>query len=281
MSVDDARSLAYDTEPLKSPLEIIGCPKVTLKVRSTASQANWSVRLEDVSPDGKVALVTGALVNSSQRNDRLAPLHVVPFEAYELQAELHFATWTFKPGHRIRLAVSNAQFPIAWPSAEPMTGSLHVGCVKTTLSLPVVPADSGCRPRLPKVAKRLSSPHGEDIDLEDGKPDTEKYWTDNQSDGSTTAFSRKRSAYRIRQRRFVVESNSSWKTFDTEPWNSQYLGKATTTISSRRRVIKLRTKILVESDKQYFHVTVTRTLSLNGRHVRRRTWQKRIRRQFQ
>src|SRR5262249_8942273 len=158
------------------------------------------------------------------------------------------------------LAVCNAQFPIAWPSAEPMNGSLHVGCPDTMLALPAVPKSNGPRPRLAKVADRLDSPDGEDIDLGDGKPDLEKYRTDNQSDGSTTCYSKKRSAYRIRRRRFVVESDSAWKTFDKEPWNSQYLGKATTTISSGRRVSKLRTKILVQSDKKYFHVTVTRNL---------------------
>jgi len=281
MSIDDSRSLVYDSKPLTRPIEIIGSPKVTLKVRSTAALANWSVRLEDVSPDGKVALVTGALINASQRNDRLAPSPVVPGQPYELAAGLHFATWTFKPGHRIRLAAANAQFPIAWPSADAMTGSLHVGCSETMLALPVVPGNSGPRPSLPQVADRIDSPYGEDIDLGDGKPDAEKYWIDNQSDGSTTCYSKKRSTYRIRRRRFVVESNSSWKTFDQEPWNSQYLGEATTTISSGRRVIRLQTKILVQSDKKYLHVTVRRTLSLNGRQVRMRTWQKSIRRQFQ
>jgi hypothetical protein len=281
MSTDDARSLVYDSQPLKRQVEIIGFPAVTLKVESSATLANWSVRLEDVAPDGRVALVTGALINASQRNSRLAPSHVVPGKPYTVSADLHFTTWTFKPGHRIRLAVSNAQFPMAWPSAEPMTGTLHVGLKDTQLTLPVVPTSLSPGPRLPKVGTRLACPDGEEIDVADGKPASGKGWAYNQADESTTYTSSTKSHYRIRRRRFLVAGTSAWTTFDRQPWRSRYSGRMVTTIESSKRTIKLTTTILVCSTRKHFHVSVTRTLCLNGQRLRSRTWQERIRRQFQ
>jgi len=65
-----------------------------------------------VQPDGTVSLVTGAHLNGSQRDSRLEPKALVQGEIYDISFEMHFTTWTFKPGHRIRLAVSNALFPI-------------------------------------------------------------------------------------------------------------------------------------------------------------------------
>ncbi|HEY9867724.1 MAG TPA: CocE/NonD family hydrolase, partial [Candidatus Obscuribacterales bacterium] len=281
MSTDDARSLVYDSQPLTRQVEIIGFPRVSLKVASSAALANWSVRLEDVGPDGKVALVTGALINASQRNSRLAPSHVVPGKPYTVSADLHFTTWTFKPGHRIRLAVSNAQFPMAWPSAELMTGTLHVGSRHTALTLPVVPTGLSPSPRLPKVGERLACPDAEEIEVADGKASSGKRWLYNQADGSTTYTSSTRSHYRIRRRRFSVKGTSSWTTFDRQPWRSMYRGKMVTTIESSQRTIKLTTTILVRSTRKYFHVSVTRTLCQNGQRLRIRTWRKRIRRQFQ
>ena len=71
--------------------------------------------MEDVWPDGQVGLITGALVSGPQRDSRTSPAPLVPGQPTDLATTLHFSTWRFAPGHRIPLAVSNAQFPMAWP----------------------------------------------------------------------------------------------------------------------------------------------------------------------
>ncbi len=38
---------------------------------------------------------------------------------------MHFTSWVFPKGHRIRLAVNNAQWPMLWPTPEPMTTTLR------------------------------------------------------------------------------------------------------------------------------------------------------------
>ncbi len=50
---------------------------------------------------------------------------------------MHFTSWVFPKGHRIRLAIDNAWWPMLWPTPEPMTTQLRLGDSK--LSLPLVP----------------------------------------------------------------------------------------------------------------------------------------------
>lgn len=86
-----------------------------------------------------VSLVTGAFINGTQRQSRLHPGPLIPGEVYDLAFDLHFTTWTFHPGHRIRLAVSNALFPMIWPTPYPMTTNLYLESEKTRFELPLIP----------------------------------------------------------------------------------------------------------------------------------------------
>jgi hypothetical protein len=58
---------------------------------------------------------------------------------YKITFQLHFTTWTFLSGHRIRIAVSNAMFPAYWPSPYSMNTSLYLDPSATFIELPVIP----------------------------------------------------------------------------------------------------------------------------------------------
>jgi uncharacterized protein len=307
MSGDDAFSLTYDSEPLKKPLQIIGAPRLKLKVSSTSSKVKWALRLEDVAPDGQVSLVTGVLYHPALARadaDRaLAPLAGPdlgpgpgPEQAptclswptagsfYEIDASLHFTTWTFQPGHRVRLAIANAQFPMAWPSPEPAVSTVSVG--DSMLSLPVVPVAATAERRaadpirLPRVVPKKLSPDSEGIDFP-GQPESRTFNRHNKKSGELSHTILANSAYRIRQRRFYVQTKNRWATFDEKPWQSSYLGEANTTIVSPGKKLQLRTKISVVSDRENFYVTVVRTIIRNSKVVRRRRFTETIVRCFQ
>ena len=123
----DTDSLIYDSEPLTEELSILGRPRVILNVTADAPLANWFVRLSDIAPDGKVTLVTGAGVSGAQRRSHTEPSDLVPGKRYSLPIDLHLASWVFPKGHRIRLAVSNALWPMLWPTPYPMTTTLVTG----------------------------------------------------------------------------------------------------------------------------------------------------------
>jgi len=109
-------------------------------VRATAPLAHWAVRLEDVHPLGNVSLITGGIQNGAHRDGRHIPAFLRPHEYYTLDFDLHFTTWKFSPGHRIRIAVSNGLFRMIWPLPHPMISYLKIG--DSFIEIPVV-SDEG------------------------------------------------------------------------------------------------------------------------------------------
>jgi len=127
---DDALSLAFDSEPLAEPLEILGFPEVALDVAVDQSSALVAVRLCDVFPDGTSALVTRGVLNLTHRESHEHPSALEPGRRYEVRVPLDFMAYSFPPGHRLRVAVSPTYWPWAWPSPEPVTLTLHAGRVE-------------------------------------------------------------------------------------------------------------------------------------------------------
>jgi hypothetical protein len=133
---DDARSLTYDWAPLEDELEILGHPRLRLRVTSPHEVAFLSARLCDVFPDGTSALVSRGVLNLTHRHghDRPAPLE--PGAPVEVELELEVTSWIFEPGHRVRLALAGADWPNTWP--PPHGGSLEVERSSVELVLPVL-----------------------------------------------------------------------------------------------------------------------------------------------
>ena len=131
---DDALSLAFDFEPLTEPLEILGFPSVTLDLAVDRPQALVCVRLCDVFPDGASALVTRGLLNLTHRKSHETAEPLEPGRRYAVSVELDVIAHAFPAGHRLRIAVSPAYWPWAWPSPEEVTVTLYGG--RLELSLP-------------------------------------------------------------------------------------------------------------------------------------------------
>jgi putative CocE/NonD family hydrolase len=138
---DELHALTYTTAPLEVPLEIVGWPRAVLHVRSTAPVMAFVARLCDVAPDGTSALVTTGVLNGTRRASLTRPEPMDPEQTYELDIELDCTAWRFAPGHRVRLAVSSADFPNLWPTPFPGANRVHRGAgTPSRLLLPVVPS---------------------------------------------------------------------------------------------------------------------------------------------
>ncbi|HEV2378376.1 MAG TPA: CocE/NonD family hydrolase [Terriglobia bacterium] len=124
---EDVYGLAFDTEPLREPLEILGFTRARLFVSSTAQVANWIARLSDVAPDGTSYLVSRGYLNGTHRRSHTHPEPLQSGEVYEIVLEMWCVAHRFEPGHRVRLVVTNAEFPVIWPSPYPMTTTLYTG----------------------------------------------------------------------------------------------------------------------------------------------------------
>lgn len=121
---DDANSIVFDTQPLDARVEILGAPVVEIALSCDRPNGLLAVRLCDVHPDGASLRVSYGLLNLSHRESHACPEPLVPGRRYHIRLALNDIGHAFPPGHRIRLAVSSAYWPIAWPLPANLT--LHL-----------------------------------------------------------------------------------------------------------------------------------------------------------
>ncbi|MFL5766800.1 MAG: CocE/NonD family hydrolase, partial [Actinomycetota bacterium] len=138
---DDARSAAFDSDPLAEALEVLGQPVATLRVSHPGPSAIVSVKLSDVAPDGEAQLVTTGVLNLAHRK---SSEHPEPFEGEEeVRIELLATGWRFLPGHRVRVAIAGADWPTVWPLPTTEPPELHLSGPggDCRIDLPGVPED--------------------------------------------------------------------------------------------------------------------------------------------
>ncbi|MCY7305263.1 MAG: hypothetical protein LH632_03760 [Rhodoferax sp.] len=134
---DDANSLCFDSAPLAEPIEILGEARIEIEIASDQPQALLAVRLCDVAPDGSSLRISYGLLNLTHRHGPAAPEPLVPGRFERVVIPLCATATHFDTGHRLRIALSNAYWPIAWPS--PVANTLTVRCGSARLVLPVRP----------------------------------------------------------------------------------------------------------------------------------------------
>ena len=149
---DDAWSLAYDWE-VEGELEILGHPRLVVRVGSSAPVAFLSAKLCDVFPDGTSTLVARGFLNLTQRRSRTDPEPMRRGVVETVELELDATSWVFPAGHRLRLSLAGSDWPNLVPPPGPVT--LTVERDGSVLSLPVLdgpspsPPPSLPQPRLP------------------------------------------------------------------------------------------------------------------------------------
>jgi predicted acyl esterase len=110
---EDGRSVTFGTGALGAAVEVLGHPRVRLRLGAGA-EGNVIVRLCDLAPDGSSTLVTRGCLNLARRAgmDRSVPALAA---GETVEVAMSAIAWVFPPGHRIRLSVSDAYWPWVWP----------------------------------------------------------------------------------------------------------------------------------------------------------------------
>jgi predicted acyl esterase len=279
MRRDDAGSLVFDGAPLTESLEIVGFPKVRLRASVDAPLAHFVARLEDVHPDGRVSLVAAALLNGSQRLDPLRPEALRPEAPADLAFDLHFTTWTFRPGHRVRLAVTNSQFPMIWPTPSAMTTTLQLG-EGTSVALPVIPFEARPLPAFAAPEPREERPDAGYGDCSSWPSGTQEL-TQDLLRGRTRYEWQTSCSWDIGKVHYRSTERNLYATSLAAPAESSFRGDESHTITLESRELVLRSVLEVRSDARNFEVLFTRRLIENEVLVRERQWVETIPRDFQ
>ncbi|MBN1223371.1 MAG: hypothetical protein JXB23_08980, partial [Candidatus Aminicenantes bacterium] len=199
-----------------------------------------------------------------------------------LEIELRFTSWVFPKGHRIRLAVNNAQWPMIWPSPYPMTTRLELGGqTPTRVALPVVPYADRPKPHFLPPAK---------------DPEPEGYRT---FSGTISGYSEVTTVERNvpRAATKVVADNSGGSEY---PWGlirysdeiiyeaQDKHPEAASVTSDMKRIVQVGGRNLVwqgllsfRSDLKHFYYEYTRKLFYGDRLIREKTWTEAIPRDYQ
>lgn len=279
----DVYSLTYDSQPLSDSLEILGFPRVELQTSSTAPGANWIVRLSDVAPDGRVTQITGAGFNATHRNSSVRPEPLVPDSLYTLPIELHATSWTFRKGHRIRLSVSNAQWPMFWPSPYPMTTTLHTGAGAPSLLQLPIPAANASQPLgkpFPRPAEDPELPGYESLESEtlSGFAEINEI-TRNERTRTTRVLATNSGSDRYPWGTVHYTEAITHEVGDDTPAAARVQSTYTTTVELPGRILKWTGVLDFSSDLQNYYYRYTRKLEENGRLVREKTWEEPIARE--
>src|SRR5207245_386392 len=102
--------------------------------------ATLVARLCDVRPDGPSLRVSFGVLNLTHRDSHAEPSALVPGQRYQVQIKLNDAGATFPAGHRVRLALSTAYWPMVWPAPETATVTILSGALELP-GRPMLPVD--------------------------------------------------------------------------------------------------------------------------------------------
>ncbi len=279
----DEDSLAYDSAPLDQPMEILGRPMARLKVSADARHANWVVRISDVSPDGRLTQVTGAAINGTHRNSAREPEYLQTGEVYNLEFPLHFTSWVFPKGHRVRVAISNAQWPMLWPTPYPMTTSLMIGeAGGSHIQLPVIPPGDHRRPNFKSPAPNPMLVGYETLEAGNVTGYAALNATDiDQITGEVVGVARNAGAARYPWGVEHFEDEIEFRTSEENPAVTSVRGRFQLTQELTGRTLVFEQKTTFSSDAANFDLTVLRTVSENNEPVAQRSWHETIPRDHQ
>ena len=178
--LDDAGSLVFETELLSEPVEILGRPSLKIRVAIDAPVGNLIARLVDVHPDGTGHRVSFGVLNLACRRDQAAPEPMVPGVAETITLALDECGHRFLAGHRLRLSISTAYWPLVLPPPSVVTASLQLDAA-STLTLPL--RKGGDRIDVPEPANADPLPKYRQI-----TPELSRRWVEHDFTGGATRY---------------------------------------------------------------------------------------------
>ena len=134
--VDDGLSSVFDGDVLQAPVTLLGRAKINIDVTIDQSIGNIIVRLNDVHPDGSSHRVSWGALNLTHRFGNEKPVSMTPGKNEQIEIILDECGYRFLPGHKIRIAISTAYWPMIMPPPVSITATIMLGR-NTFLELPV------------------------------------------------------------------------------------------------------------------------------------------------
>ncbi|MEO1929647.1 MAG: hypothetical protein ABGX51_04670, partial [Gammaproteobacteria bacterium] len=200
-----------------------------------------------------------------------------------LNIQLHFTSWIFNEGHKIRVAISNAMWPMLWPSPLPVKTLLEIGGANGAyIELPIMPSGKIKTPEFeqPSIGPKLKGYEVLDAGNVTGyaainsiqhDPDTGEEFGIATNTGATQ--------YPWGIERF--EEEIEHRTSDKNPAYTSVVGRYKITEELKDRTLDFEQNVEFRSDPENFYLSFHRWVSINGELYKEKVWQEVIPRDFQ
>jgi hypothetical protein len=265
---DEAYSLLYTTPPFKQEVRLLGWPQVILHASSSAEVATFVAKLADVAPDGSSALIVDGSLNGTRRLSLTDPQPMTPGEVYELKVPMNPTGWVLKPGHRLRLALSGADFPNLWPTPEPAVLRIYRGEQRPSrVILPVVAAADQEPPSFlppPKLTSYIRA---------HGAPPRQQVLHD-QITGAVTVLNRAASTLVLPEGRGELAGEHDFRCTASarDPAQASIVGTHTFTLKREDGEFRVTGESSIRATATAFHITVNLTVTRNGKPFYHKKW---------
>jgi putative CocE/NonD family hydrolase len=265
---DEAYSLVYTTSPLEEDIRLLGWPRVLLHASSSAKVATFVAKLADVAPDGSSALIVDGSLNGTRRKSLTNPEPMTPGEVYELDIPMNPTGWVIKKGHRLRLAVSGADFPNLWPTPEKARQRIHRGFKQPSrVILPVVSAAKREPPEFlppPRLARIVQS---------SAKPPRQQVIHD-QITGAVTVVNRTESTIVLPDNRGELTGQHSFHCTASakDPAQASIIGTHTFVLKREDGTFEVSAESTIRATATAFHITINLNVTRNGKSFFQKQW---------
>ncbi|MBM3535845.1 MAG: CocE/NonD family hydrolase [Alphaproteobacteria bacterium] len=272
---DDGRSICFETKPLARRLELFGTPEAILDLATDRKQANIAVRLVDLAPDGAATRISYGILNLSHRDGHARPRPMAPGRRTRVRVRLNDLGQAIPKGHRLRLSISTAYWPIIWPAQEPVTLTLFAGD-GAALILPVRAPQRRDRSLRP-FAEPAMAPEKDVVDTEGGSRLSEV--RRELATGRQIEITRRSGGAHLPHGVTTSAEGISRSEILPESPNSAVCETSWTTLQEKGRwKARVETRTRLTSNPGFFYLDAEMTAFSGGRKVSHRRWWKRIRR---
>ncbi|HEX5144212.1 MAG TPA: CocE/NonD family hydrolase [Mycobacterium sp.] len=144
--------LVYRSAPLTADTEVTGPVTVNLWASTSATDTDFTAKLEVVQPDGTVINLNNGIIRTAFRDSLSQPTPVTPGQPYHYRIAVWPTSYQFRTGDRISVEVSSSDYPQFAPN--PNTGApfgvdtvtrpatqtiLHDAAHPSSVTVPVIP----------------------------------------------------------------------------------------------------------------------------------------------
>lgn len=263
---DDALSACWQTAPLTDPLDLLGRAVLEAHIAIDQPQGNLIARLCDVHPDGTSTLIARGVLNLCQRESQETPKPMIQGQSETISLALDEAAYRVPEGHRLRLAISTAYFPMVLPSPDAVVATLDGG----HLTLPL--AGGSREIDIPGPADPDPLPHYPELE-----PGGDRRWVEHDFNTGRTCYrvtedsglsEHPRNGMKVRETR-----DESWEVDQNDP--AGVSGSLVFTALRERGTWSTRTeaKIAFTGTRTHYEVTASLTAWHGDTEFSRRDWQ--------